>query len=205
MTDALFAGAAAGAEGDVARAGRIVADQLDRHAGVGRSLLSGDAAVSFHDQLAQARQELAGLLDGLAGRVGDAAALRDEIVSYGERLSSSLLAGRPAAAGVATRVVDARRCVITDETHGGATPLPADTECRMRAELVPLLEAALVPVLAGYIAATLSGRTTTLGRGGSDYTAALVGAALDAREIQIWKIGRASCRERAADEKGAEG
>jgi len=56
----------------------------------------------------------------------------------------------------------------------------------MRAELVPLLEAALVPVLAGYIAATLSGRTTTLGRGGSDYTAALVGAALDAREIQIW-------------------
>ena len=53
MTDALFAGAAAGAEGDVARAGRIVADQLDRHAGVGRSLLSGDAAVSFHDQLAQ--------------------------------------------------------------------------------------------------------------------------------------------------------
>ena len=186
MTDALFAGAAAGADGDVARAGRIVADQLDRHAGVGRSLLSGDAAVSFHDQLAQARQELAGLLDGLAGRVGDAAALRDEIVSYGERLSSSLLAGALAAAGVATRVVDARRCVITDETHGGATPLPADTECRMRAELVPLLEAALVPVLAGYIAATLSGRTTTLGRGGSDYTAALVGAALDAREIQIW-------------------
>src|SRR5207249_4854598 len=80
MTDALFAGAAAAADGDMARARRIVADQLDRHAGVGRSLLSGDAAVSFHDQLAQARQELAGLLDGLAGRVGDAAALRDEIV-----------------------------------------------------------------------------------------------------------------------------
>src|SRR5207245_1962117 len=94
--------------------------------------------------------------------------------------------GGLAAAGVGAGVVDARRCVITDETHGGATPLPADTECRMRAELVPLLEAALVPRLAGSIAPTLSGRATPLGRGGADYTAALVGAALDAREIQIW-------------------
>src|SRR5437870_946162 len=186
MTDALFAGAAAAAEGDVARARGIVDEQLARHDGVGRALLQGDAAPPFQDQLAHARDELTGLLDRLAGRAEQPAALQDEIVSYGERLSASLLAAALAAAGVPARAVDARRCVITDETHGRATPLPAETERHTRAELVPLLEAALVPVLGGYIAATPSGRTTTLGRGGSDYTAALVGAALAAAEIQIW-------------------
>ena len=186
MTDALFAGAAAAAEGDVARARGIVDEQLARHDGVGCALLQGDAALPFQDQLAHARDELTGLLDRLAGRAEQPAALQDEIVSYGERLSASLLAAALAAAGVPARAVDARRCVITDETHGRATPLPAETERHTRAELVPLLEAALVPVLGGYIAATPSGRTTTLGRGGSDYTAALVGAALAAREIQIW-------------------
>jgi len=64
--------------------------------------------------------------------------------------------------------------------------MPADTEQRTRAELAPLLDRRLVPVLGGYIGATLGGVTTTLGRGGSDYSAALVGAALAAAEIQIW-------------------
>src|SRR5439155_816347 len=92
MTDALFAGAAAAAEGDVARARGIVDEQLARHDGVGRALLQGDAALPFQDQLAHARDELTGLLDRLAGRAEQPAALQDEIVSYGERLSASLLA-----------------------------------------------------------------------------------------------------------------
>ena len=186
MTDALFGGAAAAAHGDMAHARRIVDEQLDRHDAVGRSLLRGDAAVQFQHELDRARDELTGLLDGLAGRAGDPAALRDEVVSYGERLSGSLLTAALAAAGVPARAVDARRCIVTDEAYGRATPLPADTERHTQAQLAPLLGAGLVPVLGGYIAATLSGRTTTLGRGGSDYTAALLGAALDAREIQIW-------------------
>src|SRR2546430_5348843 len=169
MTDALFAGAAAAAEGDVARARGIVDEQLARHDGVGCALLQGDAALAFQDELENARHELTGLLDRLAGRAEQPAVLQDEIVSYGERLSASLLAAALAAAGVPARAVDARRCVITDETHGRATPLPAETERHTRAELVPLLEAALVPVVGGYIAATPGGRTTTLGRGGSDY------------------------------------
>src|SRR5207249_9070671 len=186
MTDALFAGAAAAAAGAVAHARGIVDEQLARHDGVGRALLHGDAALPFQDQLAHARDELTGLLDRLAGRAEQPAALQDEVVSYGERLSACLLAAALATAGVPARAVDARRCIITDETHGRAAPLPADTNRRTEAELVPLLDAALVPVLGGYIAATPGGRTTTLGRGGSDYSAALVGAALDAREIQIW-------------------
>jgi aspartate kinase len=90
------------------------------------------------------------------------------------------------AADVPARYVDARHCLITDATHGRANPLLPDTEQRTRAELAPLLERRLIPVLGGYIGATADGVTTTLGRGGSDYSAALVGAALGATEIQIW-------------------
>src|SRR2546430_15167081 len=90
------------------------------------------------------------------------------------------------AADVPARYVDARHCLITDGTHGRATPILPDTEQRTRAELAPLLDRRLVPVLGGYIGATLEGVTTTLGRGGSDYSAALVGAALSAAEIQSW-------------------
>src|SRR5437870_4902547 len=99
---------------------------------------------------------------------------------------SPLAAAVLAAAGLPARHVDARRCIVTDETPGRATPNPAATAARTRAELVPLLDAGMIPVLGGYIGAAAGGITTTLGRGGSDYTAALVGAALGAGEIQIW-------------------
>jgi aspartate kinase len=82
--------------------------------------------------------------------------------------------------------VDARRCVVTDEAHGGANPLAAETERATRAELSPLLKAGVTPVLGGFIALSRTGAPTTLGRGGSDYSATLVGAALAAREVQIW-------------------
>src|SRR5207245_2622223 len=80
-----------------------------------------------------------------------------------------------APAGLRARHADARRCIVTDETPGRATPDPAATAARTRAELVPLLDAGMIPVLGGYIGASAAGVTTTLGRGGSDYTAALVG------------------------------
>jgi len=186
MTDALFACARAAADGDVAGASRRLDDQLDRHTELAQALLRPDTAAGFHEELARARSHLTGLFGRLGSRSEEAAALQDEVASFGERLSASLLAAVLAAAGLPTYAVDARRCIVTDTTYGRANPMPADTERRTRAELVPLLDASLVPVLGGYIAATQAGRTTTLGRGGSDYSAALVGAALDAREIQIW-------------------
>src|SRR5256886_12191176 len=75
---------------------------------------------------------------------------------------------------------------MPNRADGRAAPMPSDTEQRTRAELAPLLDRRLGPVLGGYIGATRRGVTTTLGRGGSDYSAALVGAALAAAEIQIW-------------------
>jgi len=88
--------------------------------------------------------------------------------------------------GVTARQVDARCCVITNDEHTCAAPLLDKTFSHTRNELLPLIVAGVVPVLGGFIGATVAGKTTTLGRGGSDYTAALIGAALDAREIQIW-------------------
>ncbi|HEY6229293.1 MAG TPA: aspartate kinase, partial [Verrucomicrobiae bacterium] len=100
-------------------------------------------------------------------------------------LSSQLLAAVLRGVGLAARHVDARSCIKTDEVYGNAMPL-SDTATATERELLPLVQAAQIPVLGGFIGSTERGVTTTLGRGGSDYTAALVGAALNAREIQIW-------------------
>ena len=186
VTDALFTSARSAADGDIAGARRNLEAHLERHHHIAKRLLSSGAAAIFSDELAGARRELAALLERLPAEPETHAPLRDEIASYGERLSASLLAATLAAAGLPTRRVDARSCIMTDDSHGQATPALAETERRTRAELLPLLEAGLVPVLGGYIAATRQGRTTTLGRGGSDYTASLVGATLGAEEIQIW-------------------
>jgi aspartate kinase len=187
VTNALFAAAAAARTAGVARARDALDEPLARHRAIAGTLLAPAAAAAFDAELDRARAEMAAVLGRLADGPGpEEAALRDELVSYGERLSAVLLAATLAAAGARTRAVDARACIVTDETYGNAAPLAAETERRTRAELLPLCAAGLVPVLGGYIAATRRGRTTTLGRGGSDYTAALVGAALGAREVQIW-------------------
>jgi aspartate kinase len=159
---------------------------FDRHDAIARGLLSPSAAARFRDELDGARRDVAALLDRLDSHAEARAALQDEIASYGERLAASLCAATLAAAGLTTRYVDARGCIITDDAHGRAGPLFPDTERATRAAILPLVDAGVVPVLGGYIAATRDGVTTTLGRGGSDYSAALVGAALDAAEIQIW-------------------
>jgi aspartate kinase len=113
-------------------------------------------------------------------------ALRDTILSYGEQLSSMLLALVLREREIAARQVDSRNCIITDQEYGCAAPLMTVTSGRTRAELGTLLDQSLVPVLGGFIGATLEGETTTIGRGGSDYTAAIIGSVLAAREIQIW-------------------
>jgi aspartate kinase len=85
--------------------------------------------------------------------------------------------------------MDSRRLIVTDDEYGAATPIWDETEKLIKLELENLLEVGEIPVLGGFIAASRGGETTVLGRGGSDYSAALVGAALRAREIQIWTDG----------------
>ena len=186
VTDALLAAADAAAGGDAKRMRPQLDALLERHAEIAGRLAHSDGANGIRTVLARARRELGDLLERVAGEPPRRPALRDEVASYGERLSAALLTAVLLAADVPARYVDARHCLVTDESYGRAIPLLPDTEQRTRAELVPLLDRRLVPVLGGYFAATATGVTTTLGRGGSDYSAALVGAALAAAEIQIW-------------------
>ena len=185
-TDALLAAADAAADGDPRATAPSLDALLERHARIANQLARPEARRLLLGELAAARREIARLLDRVEQEPDRRAVLRDEIASYGERLSASLFAAALTGAGMAGRYVDSRHCLTTDATHGRANPLLPVTIERTRAALTPLLEDGLVPVLGGYIAATADGITTTLGRGGSDYSAALVGAALDAHEIQIW-------------------
>ena len=160
-------------------------ETFDRHKAAAKELLSDGAAEKFIDEVNSASTRIAILLQELETE-STRKATQDAVVSFGEDLSSTLLAAVLNERGIAAQQVDARRCIITNEEYTCAAPLITETFAGCQKELRPLLEENIVPVLGGFIAATISGATTTLGRGGSDYTAALVGAALAVDEIQIW-------------------
>ncbi|MGA9041500.1 MAG: aspartate kinase [Terriglobales bacterium] len=110
----------------------------------------------------------------------------DSIASLGERLSAPLVAARLAELGVASQAFEATDLIVTDSNHGAAEPRMDLTRGRCEASLRPLLQRGIIPVITGFIGASEAGALTTLGRGGSDYSATIVGAALDADEVIIW-------------------
>jgi aspartate kinase len=110
----------------------------------------------------------------------------DAVASIGEELSSRMLAALFRARGVPSQQVSATELIVTDDRHGEARPDAIATRAKTRQRLLPLLEQGILPVVTGYVGATPAGVTTTLGRGGSDYTAAILGVALDAAEVWIW-------------------
>ncbi|MBW4027250.1 MAG: lysine-sensitive aspartokinase 3 [Acidobacteria bacterium] len=112
--------------------------------------------------------------------------ISDMIVSAGERLSSRMVAEFFAARGLNGAHVDGRRCIITDAQHGKAVPQDALIEAALKEHVLPLAEQGSLVVMGGFIGSTPQGVTTTLGRGGSDFTAALVGGGLEAEAIEIW-------------------
>jgi len=110
----------------------------------------------------------------------------DAISSLGERLSAPLVAAAVREQGVPSQSLEATELIVTDAFHGGAEPLMDKTRLRSQARLQPLLEKGIVPVVTGFLGATEQGQLTTLGRGGSDYSATILGAALEADEVIIW-------------------
>lgn len=185
VTDALLASAQMASSGETDAAMRNLAEHFERHLRIARGL-SDKARPEIEALIERARREIADRLKMLPQCELMRPRLQDMIASSGEYLAASLLTALLRGRGVPAHYVDARLCIITDEEAGCAAPLSQETEQQTRATLCPLLDAGKVPVLGGFIGATLKGVTTTLGRGGSDYTAALVGAAIRAREIQIW-------------------
>lgn len=110
----------------------------------------------------------------------------DLISSLGERLSAPIVAAAIAALGARSEAVEATELIVTDGFHGGAEPLMDLTRQRSEARLRPLIEKGVVPVVTGFIGASQEGALTTLGRGGSDYSATILSAALSASEAIIW-------------------
>lgn len=157
-----------------------------RHAKVAEELTSEARQKSFQAELDFSKRELNDLLRRAARRSLPLSMLKDAIVSYGEQLSSRLLAEVFKAKNLNARQIDARRLIVTDDEYGAAQPIWDETERLVRLELQPLINSGEIPVLGGFIAASRGGETTVLGRGGSDYSAAIFGAALRAGEIQIW-------------------
>ena len=110
----------------------------------------------------------------------------DTIAAAGEILSSRIVAGALTSHGLLATWIDARRTVVTDNEFTAAAPLFAETTASLMHNVDPPLAAGRIPVMGGFVGATTDGVTTTLGRGGSDYSAAIIGACLGAGEIQIW-------------------
>lgn len=186
VTDALLAAFELAKKGAVEDAILSLQPHLDRHSAVSRELTGEALQKIFGVELEFARTELGDLLMRVSRRSLPLAMLKDAIVSYGEQLSSRLLALVLQASGLNARHADSRRLIVTDDEYGSAAPIFDETNRLVALELHPVVNAGEIPVMGGFIAASRSGETTTLGRGGSDYSAALVGAALNAREIQIW-------------------
>ncbi len=130
-------------------------------------------------------QELSELIKGLSVLGELTPRSIDAISSFGERLSSLIVTSFFQKHGVHAVHVDARKMIVTDDRHTHANPLYPQTYARL-AEMVAPLSPDRVVVMGGFIAATRTGIGTTLGRGGSDFTAAIVGAGIGAEEIQIW-------------------
>jgi len=110
----------------------------------------------------------------------------DEVSSLGERLSAPIVAVAVGALGLRSESIEATELIVTDAYHGGAEPRMDLTREKAQARLQPLLAQGTVPVVTGFIGATADGKLTTLGRGGSDYSATILGAAIDADEVVIW-------------------
>lgn len=187
VTDQLIAGARAAAEGKAGAYREIKASLLDRHLEVVETLLTHNLARLevgglVEDQL----HDLERLYRSMAVLGELTARGYDAVASLGEQLSAHILAAVLRERGARAQAINATELIVTDDHFGEATPLMDQTRQRLQRQVRPLVEGGVIPVITGYIAATESGVTTTLGRGGSDYSAALFGAALEADEVCIW-------------------
>lgn len=186
VTDQLLAAAAAAARGDRSGALAISARLRNRHFETAAALVSAESNSELAGWIEAEFCGLDEVLRGLAA-VGELTPrISDMIVSEGERLSSRIITNAFEHRGLNAVHVDARTCILTDAQHGKAIPQDALIEQRLKEHVLPHAAEGRVVVMGGFIGATEKGVTTTLGRGGSDFTAALVGGGIDAEAIEIW-------------------
>jgi aspartate kinase len=184
VTDQLLRAAETAVEGDRAGALAISSRLRVRHRDTAAELLKDSAALV--DEIDQKFDSLDEILRGLAAILELTPRVTDLIVSYGELLSSRMVAATFRELGLNAAHVDARQIIITDSQFQKAIPQDAIIDKKAAEKLLPLLAEGHVTVMGGFIASNEAGISTTLGRGGSDFTAALIGGALAAEAIEIW-------------------
>lgn len=186
ITDLLIRGARLALTRDTA-AEEVPREILERHRAIIDELIeAGPRRERLHAHVQAVVGELRTLYTGVHYLEELTPRSLDAISAMGERLSFEIVAAALEASGLDARAIDARAILVTDDTFGRALPLMAETEARVAKTVRGLAQKGAVPVLGGFIASTREGVTTTLGRGGSDWSAAVLGALLPAEEIQIW-------------------
>src|SRR5437016_1010621 len=184
-TNKLLAIAATAIQGDRAEYIHQIHDLRDYHSREARLVVPLQERSELDRTLDEHFQELTELVKGLAVLGELTPRSIDAISSYGERLSSLVVTLAFRHFGMSAAHVDSRRVIVTDKRHTQAAPQFPETYRRL-SETIPALAETQVVVMGGFIGSTAQGVTTTLGRGGSDFTASIVGAGIGAEEIQIW-------------------
>src|SRR5437868_4181012 len=186
VTDQLLAMAKAAGSGDRKQALKLCRALQERHYNAAGELLGTALFTQFHGDLGADFETLDELLRGIAA-VGELTPrTSDNVAAYGEMLSSKIVTAAFSAMGIDAAHVDSRECIVTDSAYTRAAPLFEETNVRLQKRIAPLLRENRVPVMGGFIGANKAGITTTIGRGGSDYSAAIVGAGMEAASIEIW-------------------
>jgi len=185
VTDALIASFRCVSTHGVDAAAQMLEEHFARHLDVGQNL-SPLRLARLRGLIGNSRSEIVESLKHVSSNGKVDLRLHDAIASHGERLAANLLTLVLEEHGTPAEYVDARSCVITNNEHGNAAPLLKELQQKTCDKLLPLLDQKRIPVLGGFIGSTTDGVTTTLGRGSSDYSATLIGAAVHAREIEIW-------------------
>jgi aspartate kinase len=188
VTNQLVAATEAARAKDGEQVEQIIAAVRQRHEDVALQLVQQkfDFYEAFIKQLDKQIEQIRTILRGIALLGEITLRAKDKVVAIGEKLSSVLFTYSMMMRGLPGEHVDSETVVITDARFCEASPLMDKTREKAGSVLLPLLERNLIPVMGGFIGSTEDGATTTLGRGGSDYSAAIVGAAVGADEIQIW-------------------
>jgi aspartate kinase len=187
VTDQLLRCAASSSLGDRTGALAISSRLRSRHRDTAAALVKEQKeAAALVNWIDQKFDQLDEVLRGLAAILELTPRISDLIVSYGERISSRMIAAAFRERGVYAAHVDARDVIITDSQFQRAIPVDSIIEKRAAEKLCPLIGEGKVPVIGGFIGSNEAGITTTIGRGGSDFTAALLGGAMQAEAIEIW-------------------
>ncbi|MGA2591978.1 MAG: aspartate kinase [Bryobacteraceae bacterium] len=173
------AGDTAGLEANIARL-------RERHIATCRELLPPERHAEAEGGIARLIAEFARIAGGMLMLNEMPPRSVDEAVATGERLSALLIAEYLNTQGTPAEAINAAEIIVTDAVFGNASPLMEPTRTKARTRLLPLLEHGILPVVTGFNGATADGRPTTLGRGGSDFSASILSAALDASELWIW-------------------